>query len=120
MYDRQGEVWAMLRNKLTPVLTSPKTIKRFLPEVNQLADDFNSLIAESRDNDNVVKEFESYCNRMGLESTYNYRDVVRTNRLDNRFVLNIRRYVHPDFRQAVRIFGRRNKRYGKASGGLGN
>jgi len=65
---RQGEVWAMLRNKLTPELTSPRTIRRFLPEVNQLADDFNNLISLARDGNNVVKGFEAYCNRMGLES----------------------------------------------------
>jgi len=68
MFYRQGETWAKLRNKLTPELTSPGTIRRFLPEVNQLADDFNALVAQARDANNVVKGFESYCNRMGLES----------------------------------------------------
>jgi len=58
----------MLRNKLTPELTSPRTIRRFSPEVNQLADDFNNLISLARDGNNVVKGFEAYCNRMGLES----------------------------------------------------
>jgi len=65
---RQGEVWARLRKKLTPELTSPRTILCFLPKVNQLADDFNDLISQARDSNNVVKGFESYCNRMGLES----------------------------------------------------
>nr|ARW79963.1 cytochrome P450 314A1 [Aphis citricidus] len=69
LVNEQGEVWAMLRNKLTPELTSPRTIQRFLPEVNQLADDFINLIAQARDSNNVVEKFESYCNRMGLEST---------------------------------------------------
>jgi ecdysone 20-monooxygenase len=69
---RQGEIWANLRNKLTPELTSPRTIRNFLPEVNLLADDFNALIAQARDSNNTVKGFESYCNRMGLESTYNH------------------------------------------------
>ncbi|XP_050430191.1 ecdysone 20-monooxygenase isoform X3 [Adelges cooleyi] len=69
LVNEQGETWAILRNKLTPELTSPRTIRRFLPEVNQLADDFNTLIAQARDGDGVVKGFESYCNRMGLEST---------------------------------------------------
>lgn len=65
---RQGEVWASLRNKLTPQLTSTRTIRRFLPEVNLLADDFNTLVARARDSNDMVKGFESYCNRMGLES----------------------------------------------------
>ncbi|XP_060833715.1 ecdysone 20-monooxygenase-like isoform X2 [Rhopalosiphum padi] len=69
LVNEQGEVWAMLRNKLTPELTSPRTIRRFLPEVNQLADDFINLISQARDTNNEVKIFESYCNRMGLEST---------------------------------------------------
>ncbi|KAL5235272.1 hypothetical protein ACI65C_002682 [Semiaphis heraclei] len=69
LVNEQGEVWAMLRNKLTPELTSPRTIRRFLPEVNQLADDFNNLISQARDGNNVVTGFEAYCNRMGLEST---------------------------------------------------
>nr|QQL12330.1 cytochrome P450 CYP314A1 [Aphis craccivora] len=69
LVNEQGEVWAMLRNKLTPELTSPRTIQRFLPEVNQLADDFINLISQARDSINVVEKFESYCNRMGLEST---------------------------------------------------
>lgn len=69
LVNEQGEVWAMLRNKLTPELTSPRTIRRFLPEVNQLADDFNNLISQARGSNNVVRGFESYCNRMGLEST---------------------------------------------------
>jgi len=65
---RQGEVWAMLRSKLTPELTSPRTIRRFLPDVNQLADDFNNLISQARDGNNAIQGFEAYCNRMGLES----------------------------------------------------
>lgn len=73
---RQGEIWAMLRNKLTPELTSPRTIQRFLPEVNQLADDFINLISQARDSNNVVEKFESYCNRMGLESMFNWIVVV--------------------------------------------
>jgi len=62
----------MLRNKLTPELTSPRTIRRFLPEVNQLADDFNNLISQARDGNNVVTGFEAYCNRMGLESMWQW------------------------------------------------
>ncbi|XP_022173117.1 ecdysone 20-monooxygenase-like [Myzus persicae] len=69
LVNEQGEVWAKLRNKLTPELTSPRTIRCFLPEVSQLADDFNNLIFQVRDDNNVVVGFESYCNRMGLEST---------------------------------------------------
>lgn len=70
-FYRQGEVWAKLRKNLTPELTSPKTIRRFLPDVNQLSDDFNNLLSRVRDSNKVIKGFESYCNRMGLESMSN-------------------------------------------------
>ncbi|KAL4105170.1 hypothetical protein QTP88_020442 [Uroleucon formosanum] len=67
--NEQGKVWASLRNQLTPKLTRPSVIQGFLPEVNHLADDFIRLISQVRNGNNVVIGFESYCNRMGLEST---------------------------------------------------
>lgn len=67
--SRQGETWHNLRNTLTPELTSAATMQRFLPELNQVADDFNKLLVSSRDKDGVIKSFEDLANRMGLEST---------------------------------------------------
>ena len=74
MYDnvnchfRQGENWHTLRTILTPELTSAKTIQRFLPELNLVAEDFMSLLRSTRDSKNRVTEFEELANRMGLES----------------------------------------------------
>lgn len=66
---RQGETWHQLRTALTPALTSAATMQRFLPELNQVADDFNQLLQSSRDKDGTVHAFEELANRMGLEST---------------------------------------------------
>lgn len=66
---RQGETWHNLRSSLTPALTSAATMQRFLPELNQVADDFNSLLVSSRDSRGIVHAFEELANRMGLEST---------------------------------------------------
>ncbi|XP_069685662.1 ecdysone 20-monooxygenase isoform X1 [Periplaneta americana] len=67
--NEQGEKWHMLRNILTPELTSAKTIQRFLPELNLVAEDFISLLRTTRDKQNMVAGFEEMANRMGLEST---------------------------------------------------
>ncbi|CAH0384016.1 unnamed protein product [Bemisia tabaci] len=69
LVNEQGQTWHDLRTKLTPALTSSKTMTQFLPELNQVADDFNTLITNSRDENGVVHNFEEYANRMGLEST---------------------------------------------------
>ena len=66
---RQGETWHNLRSHLTPELTSSATMQRFLPELNQVADDFNTLLVSTRDKDGLVRNFEELANRMGLESS---------------------------------------------------
>ncbi|XP_046669599.1 ecdysone 20-monooxygenase [Homalodisca vitripennis] len=69
LVNEQGETWHNLRTSLTPALTSAATMQRFLPELNQVADDFNTLLLSSRDPQGVVHSFEELANRMGLEST---------------------------------------------------
>ncbi|XP_054271191.1 ecdysone 20-monooxygenase [Macrosteles quadrilineatus] len=69
LVNEQGETWHQLRASLTPALTSSATMQRFLPELNQVADDFNRLLVSSRDDQGVVRMFEELANRMGLEST---------------------------------------------------
>lgn len=66
---RQGDTWHNLRRSLTPALTSAAAMQRFLPELNQVADDFNNLLVTSRDREGIVHSFEELANRMGLEST---------------------------------------------------
>ncbi|KDR16753.1 Ecdysone 20-monooxygenase [Zootermopsis nevadensis] len=69
LVNEQGEKWHMLRSVLTPELTSAKTILRFLPELNQVIEDFISVLRTTRDKRDVVSGFEESVNRMGLEST---------------------------------------------------
>lgn len=58
----------MLRSALTPELTSAKTVLRFLPELNQITEDFISFLRTTRDMNGVVSGFEEVANRMGMES----------------------------------------------------
>ncbi|KAJ9577147.1 hypothetical protein L9F63_006269 [Diploptera punctata] len=69
LVNEQGEKWHKLRTILTPELTSGKTIQRFLPELNLVAEDFMALLRSTRDENNKVTGFEELANRMGLEST---------------------------------------------------
>lgn len=63
----------MLRSVLTPELTSAKTIQRFLPELNQVIEDFMSFLRTTRDKHGVISGFEELANRMGLESESIFR-----------------------------------------------
>jgi ecdysone 20-monooxygenase len=58
----------MLRSAVTPELTSAKTVARFLPELNQMTEDFISLLRRTRDKNGLVSGFEEVANRMGMES----------------------------------------------------
>ena len=60
----------MLRSALTPELTSAKTVLRFLPELNQITEDFISFLRTTRDTNGVVSGFEEVANRMGMESEF--------------------------------------------------
>ena len=60
----------MLRSALTPELTSAKTVLRFLPELNQITEDFISFLRTARDTNGVVSGFEEVANRMGMESEF--------------------------------------------------
>ncbi|XP_048516410.1 ecdysone 20-monooxygenase isoform X2 [Athalia rosae] len=69
LVNEQGEIWHKLRSALTPELMSANTVLGFLPALNQVADDFVSLIRSQRNSSNAVMEFEELSYRMGLEST---------------------------------------------------
>ncbi|XP_075226530.1 ecdysone 20-monooxygenase-like [Lycorma delicatula] len=69
LINEQGETWHKLRMLLTPELTSVQTMKRFLPEVNSVVDDFIRLIESQMDGNGFIEEFECVANKMGLEST---------------------------------------------------
>ncbi|XP_014252078.1 ecdysone 20-monooxygenase isoform X1 [Cimex lectularius] len=68
--NEQGESWQKLRSLLTPELTSARTMNRFFPELNSVADDFNQLLLHSREEGTgLIKGFDELACRMGLEST---------------------------------------------------
>lgn len=69
LVNEQGATWHKLRTTLTPELTSKETMKKFLPELMVVAEDFVKLVDGSRDHNNLVRSFEELCNRLGLEST---------------------------------------------------
>lgn len=68
LVNEQGEKWYHLRKNLTAELTSPQTMKGFLPNLNSICDDFLELLQSSRRKDDSVTGFEQLTNRMGLES----------------------------------------------------
>ncbi|XP_049884942.1 ecdysone 20-monooxygenase isoform X2 [Pectinophora gossypiella] len=66
--NEQGDTWYLLRRHLTAELTSPNTIQGFVPELNNICDDFLELLNSCRRADGTVHGFEHLTNRMGLES----------------------------------------------------
>ncbi|KAJ8709193.1 hypothetical protein PYW07_009019 [Mythimna separata] len=68
LVNEQGEKWHHLRRHLTAELTSPNTMQGFLPELNNICDDFLVLLDSCRRSDGTVAGFDQLTNRMGLES----------------------------------------------------
>lgn len=68
LVNEQGEKWHFLRTSLTTVLTSPKTIQGFLPEMEDIADDWCHLIKQKRNKDGSIDDLEELAGRMGLEA----------------------------------------------------
>lgn len=64
-----GKVWHFLRTTLTTALTSPHTISSFLPQVEEIADDWCNILKQSKTNDGKITNFESIASRLGLEAT---------------------------------------------------
>ncbi|XP_038207174.1 ecdysone 20-monooxygenase isoform X1 [Zerene cesonia] len=68
LVNEQGEKWHHLRRHLTSELTSPQTIQGFIPQLNNICDDFLVLLKNCRRPDGTVLGFDHLTNRMGLES----------------------------------------------------
>lgn len=69
---RQGEKWHNLRTKLTPLITSPKMLQRFLPALHDICNDFIDLLKLKRNEQNVVHNFQDVANLMGFEGKLIY------------------------------------------------
>ncbi|KAF7275216.1 hypothetical protein GWI33_012073 [Rhynchophorus ferrugineus] len=67
--NEQGEKWHFLRTSLTTMLTSPKTIQNFLPEMEAIADDWCHLLTKKRDKNGNISNLEELAGKLGLEAT---------------------------------------------------
>ncbi|XP_060525710.1 ecdysone 20-monooxygenase-like [Cylas formicarius] len=67
--NEQGEKWHELRVSLTTVLTSPKTISDFMPQIEMISDDWVHLLRQKRDANNKIDHLEDLATRIGLEAT---------------------------------------------------
>ncbi|XP_050313330.1 ecdysone 20-monooxygenase [Anthonomus grandis grandis] len=67
--NEQGERWHFLRTSLTNVLTSPKTIHDFLPEVGEIADDWCNAIKQKRNKEGYVANLDELTGKLALEAT---------------------------------------------------
>ncbi|EAT37005.2 AAEL010946-PA [Aedes aegypti] len=65
--NRQGEQWHELRVKLTSGIMSRKLLQAFIPTLNEIADEFVTLIRQKRDSNDCVKDFQDIANTVGLE-----------------------------------------------------
>ncbi|XP_066139110.1 ecdysone 20-monooxygenase [Euwallacea fornicatus] len=68
LVNEQGEKWQFLRTSLTTVLTSPKTIQDFLPQMDEIVDDWCHLIKQSRNERGYIEHLEDLAGRLGLEA----------------------------------------------------
>ncbi|XP_023021214.2 cytochrome P450 family 24 subfamily A member shade isoform X1 [Leptinotarsa decemlineata] len=66
LVNEQGIKWHELRTSLTKKLTSPKTVAGFLPQVQEIVEDWCNLISQQR-TDNTITNLEDIVGPLGLE-----------------------------------------------------
>lgn len=65
----QGPPWGKLRSTVNPVMLQPKTVKLYIPQVDEVALEFLELLKASRDTNNEVPAtFGQDLNKWALES----------------------------------------------------
>jgi cytochrome P450 family 12 len=66
---RHDEDWYKLRTLVNPVLLKPKTMKLYIPQVDEIAQDFIKMVMKKRDSNNEVPaNFSEILNLWSLES----------------------------------------------------
>lgn len=68
MFDNMflsGQTWHHLRVTLTADLTSPKMISSFLPQVEEIADDWCNLFRQFRNSECVIENLEDIVSKLG-------------------------------------------------------
>lgn len=96
-----GEKWQFLRTSLTTVLTSPKTIHDFLPQMEEIADDWCHLIKQKRDQTGLIHNLDELAGRLGLEATCALV-LGKCGRIISRFVINYSRNLVCEFGKKVK------------------
>lgn len=69
LVNEQGEKWHFLRTNLTTDLTSPRTISSFLPQVQDIAEDWCCLLKELRNSNGEISNLEQVVEQVGLETS---------------------------------------------------
>lgn len=69
LVSEQGQSWATLRHKVNPVMLQPKTVKSYIPQVDEIAREFLQMATGSRDaNNELPATFGNDLNKWSLES----------------------------------------------------
>lgn len=69
IFISQGPTWYETRTKVNPVMLQPKTAKKYIEPVEEIAEDFIERIRSIRDEkDEVPAEFSNEMNKWALES----------------------------------------------------
>ncbi|KAG5678463.1 hypothetical protein PVAND_008135 [Polypedilum vanderplanki] len=72
LFTEQGESWYKMRTIANPVLLQPKTIKQYIPQVDDVSKEFIKMIVQKLDANNECPEnFSDYLNLWSLESIAN-------------------------------------------------
>lgn len=67
--NEQGVIWHHLRTNLTSELTSPRTIAGFVPVIDQIVEEWCSLIKHQRVSGEYIEDLKPLAERLGLEVT---------------------------------------------------
>jgi ecdysone 20-monooxygenase len=68
LVNEQGPEWAHLRSKLTPkTFENRKVIAEFCPDLNEIIDDFITLLKARRNEDNIVESVEDNLKLLSFE-----------------------------------------------------
>ncbi|KAF5305561.1 hypothetical protein FQA39_LY01652 [Lamprigera yunnana] len=69
LVHEQGVVWHNLRVGLTSELTSPRTIAAFMPQIDQIVEEWCSLVKHQRVRNKEIEDVKILAERLGLEVT---------------------------------------------------
>lgn len=69
LINEEGQAWATLRSKVNPVMLQPKTVKYYIPQVDEIVCEFLELTKTTRDDNNELPAtFGDELNKWALES----------------------------------------------------